>query len=122
RAKNISNVEMRIAGGPNFRHLTINGTGENLQDVKVRQAIAMAIDRTAVARALLGPLGINIQPLNNHILMSNQTGYRDNPGDVGKYDPAKAKQLLDAAGWTLEGNVRKKNGRTLEIRCVIPTA
>jgi peptide/nickel transport system substrate-binding protein len=122
RVKDIANVEMRVAGGPNFRHLTINGTGQNLQDVKVRQAIAMAIDRTAIARALLGPLGINVQPLNNHIFMSNQLGYRDNSGDVGKYDPAKAKDILDAAGWKLDGNVRKKDGRPLEITCVIPTA
>ena len=45
RAKDIAGIELRIAGGPNFRHLTINGTSADLQDVKVRQALAMAIDR-----------------------------------------------------------------------------
>ena len=45
RAKGISNVEVRAAGGPNFRLITINGTSANLQDVRVRQALAMAIDR-----------------------------------------------------------------------------
>ena len=59
RAKGIDGAEIRVAGGPNFRHLTINGTSPNLQDVRVRQALAMAIDRTAIARALLGPLGID---------------------------------------------------------------
>ena len=122
RASGIANAEIRVAGGPNFRHLTMNGSSQNLQDVKVRQALAMAIDRTAIARAMLGPLGVNVQPLNNHIFMANQTGYQDNSGDVGKYDPAKARRLLDEAGWALDGNVRKKNGRPLEIRCVIPTA
>ncbi len=93
-----------------------------LQDVKVRQALAMAIDRAAIARAMLGPLGIDPTTLGNHIFMRNQTGYQDNSGDVGKYDPARAAQLLDEAGWKLDGNVRRKDGRTLEINCVIPAA
>ncbi len=121
RAKNIANTELRVAGGPNFRHLTINGTSPHLQDVKVRQALAMAIDRNTIARALLGPLGINPQPLNNHIFMANQEGYQDNSGEVGKYNPDRARQLLDEAGWKLEGNVRRKDGKPLEITCIIPT-
>jgi peptide/nickel transport system substrate-binding protein len=120
RAKNIAGTEVRIAGGPNFRHLTINGTSPNLQDVKVRQALAMAIDRGAIARALLGPLGVEAKPLNNHIFMANQDGYQDNSGDVGKHNPERARQMLDEAGWKLEGNVRKKDGKLLEITCVIP--
>jgi peptide/nickel transport system substrate-binding protein len=122
RAKGIAGTDIRVAGGPNFRHITINGTGEILKDVKVRQALAMAIDRAAIARALLGPLGIEPTTLGNHIFMRNQTGYRDNSGDVGKYNPTRAAQLLDEAGWKLDGNVRKKDGRTLEINCVIPAA
>jgi peptide/nickel transport system substrate-binding protein len=122
RAKEIAGTDIRLAGGPNFRHLTINGTGPILRDVKVRRAVAMAIDRAAITRAMLGPLGIEPVPLNNHIFMQNQRGYRDNSGDTGKYDPARAAQLLDEAGWKLEGNVRRKDGRALEITCVIPTA
>ena len=45
------------------------------------------IDRAAIARAMLGPLGIDAATLGNHIFMRNQTGYQDNSGDVGKYDP-----------------------------------
>ena len=122
RARGIAGTEIRWAAGPNFRHITINGTGAILQDVKVRQALAMAIDRAAIARAMLGPLGIDSTTLGNHIFMRNQTGYQDNSGEVGKYNPARAAQLLDEAGWRLDGNVRKKDGRTLEINCVIPAA
>jgi peptide/nickel transport system substrate-binding protein len=120
RAKGIANAEVRVAGGPNFRHLTLNSTSPQLQDIRVRQALAMAINRPAVARALLGPLGIDVHALDNHIFMANQEGYLDNSGDVGKYDPAKAGRLLDEAGWKLEGAVRKKGGKPLEITCVIP--
>ncbi|MEV6347115.1 ABC transporter family substrate-binding protein [Actinoplanes sp. NPDC051851] len=121
RALSISTAEIRQASGPNFRHITINGTSSVLSDVKVRQAIAEAIDRTAIAKALLGPLGITPTALNNHIFMSNQVGYQDNSGDVGKYDLEKSKAGLDAAGWTLNGDVRQKDGKNLEINFVIPT-
>ena len=122
RAKAITNAEIRVAGGPNFRHITINGTSQNLQDVRVRKAIAMAINRTAIAKALLAPLDIEAKPLSNHIFMANQRGYRDTSGEIGIYDLEKAKRLLDEAGWKLEGNVRRKNGKPLEITLVIPTA
>ena len=120
RALTIDGVDKRVAGGPNFRHLTINGTGPVLADLRVRRALAMAIDRTALTRALLGPLGVSAEPMNNHIFVNNQQGYRDNSGDVGKYDPEKAARLLDEAGWTLNGNTRRKDGRELEVTLVIP--
>ncbi len=120
RALTIAGAEMRVAGGPNFRHLDFNSTSPVLTDERVRRALAMAIDRTAIARALLGPLGVPAEPLNNHIFMTNQQGYRDNSGDVGKYDPEQAARLLDEAGWKLDGTTRRKDGKALEITCVIP--
>jgi peptide/nickel transport system substrate-binding protein len=120
RAQEIEGVDLRFAGGPNFRHLTINGTGPNLQDVRVRQALAMAISRPAIARAMLAPLGIKASPLGNHVFMANQAGYKDNSADVGTYNLDKARQMLDEAGWRLDGNIRKKDGRPLEITAVIP--
>ena len=121
RAKEIEGTDIRMAAGPNFRHLTINGTSPNLQDVRVRQALSMAISRQAIARAMLAPLGIRATPLGNHIFMANQAGYRDNSGEIGAYNPERAKQLLDEAGWTMDGGVRKKDGRPLEVIAVIPS-
>jgi peptide/nickel transport system substrate-binding protein len=122
RARDIAGADIRMAGGPNFRHITINGTGAILQDVQVRRALAMAIDRTAIVRAMLGPLGIETATLGNHIFMRNQVGYQDNSGEIGTYDPTRAAQVLDEAGWTFDGNVRTKDGRPLEVNFVIPTA
>ena len=119
KVKAVPEAEIRIAGGPNFRHITINGQSPQLQDVNVRQALAMAIDRAAIAKAELGALPVNAVPLGNHLFMENQKGYQDNSGVVA-YNPAKAKQMLDAAGWTLQGNKRVKDGKTLSINLVIP--
>ena len=122
RAQSAPGVTIRRAGGPNFRHITINGTSAVLSDVKVRKALGLAVNRDTIARALLGPLGVAAKPLNNHIFMANQKGYRDNAGELATADVEKAKSLLDEAGWKLEGATRKKDGKELAIRFVIPTA
>lgn len=119
KVKGLSGLDIRIAGGPNFRHITINGQSPSFQDVHVRQAIAMAINRDAIAKAELGQLPITPAPLGNHLFMANQAGYQDNSSVVA-YNPEKSKQLLDAAGWKVESGKRVKDGKTLTINLVIP--
>ena len=119
KAKALPGIDIRVAGGPNFRHVTINGQSPVLQDAKVRQALAMGIDRSAIARAQLGPLPVNPTTLGNHIFMANQAGYQDNSAVVG-YNPEKARQMLDEAGWVVQGDKRIKGGKTLAINLVIP--
>lgn len=123
RVKTIQGVTVHKAGGPNFRHLTMNSKSAVLSDQNVRQALAQGIDRTRIAAALLGPLEVPAVPLNNHFFMTNQVGYQDNSGDVGKFNPDAAKQKLDAAGWTLPagGTYRQKDGKELDINFVIPS-
>jgi peptide/nickel transport system substrate-binding protein len=122
RVKQIQGVTVHTAGGPNWRHYTMNGQSANLKDIRVRHAVMLGIDRSTVARALLGPLDVPAVPLNNHIYMQNQIGYQDNTGEFGKYNPDKAKQLLDEAGWTLPAGktYRVKNGKELVLNFVIP--
>jgi peptide/nickel transport system substrate-binding protein len=123
RAKTLTGVTVHRAGGPNFRHITINGTGPILQDVNVRRALALAIDRKTIAKALIGPLGGNADELNNHIFMANQKGYKNNAGDLATVNEAKSKSLLETAGWKLNGSdtVRTKDGKQLVVRIVIPS-
>ncbi len=121
QAEQTPGIEIRKAAGPNFRHVTINGKTEVLQDVRVRKALALAINRETISRAMLTPLGFEAKPLNNHIFMTNQKGYRSNAGDLEKADPEAAKALLEEAGWKMgTGNVRMKDGKPLRIRFVIP--
>jgi peptide/nickel transport system substrate-binding protein len=112
---------VRVAGAPDFRHFTVNGTSPNLQDVKVRRAIAMAINRSAIGKADLTGLPWPVRTMDNHFLVNTQAGYKSNSGEVGRYNPDKAKQLLDQAGWKQSGAYRTKGGKTLELRFVIPT-
>jgi peptide/nickel transport system substrate-binding protein len=121
KAKAIPGVDIRVAGGPNFRHITFNSQSEILKDVHVRQALAMAIDRGAIAKAELGPLPVVPASLGNHIFMQNQAGYQDN-SEVVAYNPEKAKQMLDAAGWVVQNGKRMKDGKPLIVRLVIPAA
>jgi glutathione transport system substrate-binding protein len=115
------NLSIHKAAGPNFRHITINGTGEILKDVNVRKALAMAVNRDQIAKTLLGPLGVEAKPLQNHLFMGNQKGYKDNAGALSSPNLDEAKRLLDEAGWKVEGEFRKKNGKELAIRFVIPS-
>jgi peptide/nickel transport system substrate-binding protein len=121
RASSAKGGEVRIAGGPDFRHFTVNGAGAILKDASVRRAIAMAINREALARADLTGVPWPVRTMGNHFFVNTQLGYKDNSGAVGRYDPAKAKQVLDAAGWKQSGAYRTKGGRTLTLRFVIPS-
>jgi peptide/nickel transport system substrate-binding protein len=122
RAEGTDGIDIRRAGGPNFRHITLNGSSPLLSDVNVRQAIAKAIDRQAIADAMVGQLGGDSHKLDNHIFMRNQKGYQDNSGDLSKPDVDAANKQLDDAGWTRQGEgTRTKDGKDLSIRFVIPS-
>jgi glutathione transport system substrate-binding protein len=121
RALAIQDVTVRRAGASDFIQITINGTTEVLSDARVRWALAIGIDRGRIAQAMIAPLGVSPMPLGNHIFLANQKGYQDNSGDVGRYNPQRAKTLLDEAGWKLTNSVRAKDGKDLTVRFVIPS-
>ncbi|MFF1904726.1 ABC transporter family substrate-binding protein [Kitasatospora sp. NPDC058218] len=111
---------VRRAGGPDFRQFTLNSRSPVLTDPAVRQALFQAINRDAITRADLSGLDWPTVTLNNHLLVANQNAYRDNSLGLSRYDPADAVRKLDAAGWKLDGDVRQKDGRELNLRMVIP--
>jgi peptide/nickel transport system substrate-binding protein len=122
RAQNTPGVTVQKALAPNYRHITFNGRpGSILADQQLRIAIQKGINRKAITQALIGRIVPGATPLGNHIDVQGEPGYQDDSQVVG-YDPAEASRLLDALGWTRQGDdTRRKNGRELVIRDVIPT-
>lgn len=114
-------VVMR-AGGPQYRQLTVNAAGPDLGDRSVRQAIAEALNRQAIAQSDLAGLEVPEKVLDSHFFTPTQLGYADNAGSVGAYDPAAAQQLLTQAGWTqATGSAyRTKDGKELDLSLLIP--
>jgi peptide/nickel transport system substrate-binding protein len=123
RAEGISGIALRHSSAPTFNHMTINGQSPVMSDLNVRKALAQSIDRDAIAKTLLGPLGVKPTPLNNHLYMTNQAGYEDNSKDL-PFDTDAAGKLLDAAGWKLAGGgTRMKDGKELVLRLpLVPTS
>ncbi|MFI0409769.1 ABC transporter family substrate-binding protein [Actinomadura sp. 3N508] len=123
RVQSVPGAAVRRAGGPDWRHFTLNAKGPALSDVRVRRAVMLGIDRRIIASADLSGLGVPVQTLGNHFYVNTQDGYQDNSGDLGRYDPARARELLNEAGWTLpsHGKYRTKAGRTLSLRFVVPS-
>ncbi len=82
-----------------------------LKDVRVRQAIALAFDRFSICKDLL--LGLT-KPA---VTQWTGTPWQDPTLEPWPYDPERAKQLLDEAGWkdTNGDGVRDKDGVELVL-------
>ena len=79
--------------GANIVYLGFNAQGAPLDNARLRQSIAYAIDRESIIRDLL----LGQAKVANSILPEESWAYT--PGQVYSYDPEKAKKLLDEAGF-----------------------
>src|SRR6266542_2156530 len=87
------NLNVLQFAGSNVNLLTFNTTSPPLENVKVRQAIAYAINRESMIRDLVlgqGQIAHSILP---------EASWAYTPGQIYHYDPAMAKNLLDQAGF-----------------------
>ena len=87
------NLQVKTFNGSNVFLLTINTSAPPLDNAKVRQAIAYAIDRETMIKTLLQGLG----KAAHSILPEESWAY--STGQTYSYDPAHAKKLLDEAGF-----------------------
>ncbi|GAA1137187.1 hypothetical protein GCM10009577_71410 [Streptomyces javensis] len=114
RTRALSRFTLRKALDPGYTQLALNGTKGPLADERVRRAVARAIDRKALAKLVLKPMGLPSEPLGNHLLMAGQPGYKDHSGALGDPDTNAAQSLLADAGWRAGGTGRQKalDGKT----------
>jgi peptide/nickel transport system substrate-binding protein len=91
--KNDPRFQVLVGGTEGKTILGINNKRKPLDDLKVRQAIAYAVNRKAVIDGAMDGLGA---PIGSH-LTPNDPGYVDLTG-MYPHDPEKAKALLKEAG------------------------
>ncbi|WP_228981831.1 ABC transporter family substrate-binding protein [Streptomyces sp. DH12] len=88
---------------PAYTQLALNGASGPLADERVRRAIARAVDRQELAKAVLAPLGLPADPVGSHLALAGQDAYADSSGALGSQDTEEALALLADAGWTKAG-------------------
>lgn len=87
-------------------------------DIRVRRALAMAVDRQRMVRSVLDSLGMVSLAPAPRALIPDTTGLRQIP-----YDLAAARALLDSAGWidTNGDGIREHEGQALAFEVLFPS-
>jgi peptide/nickel transport system substrate-binding protein len=89
-------------------------TRENVSDVRVRQALSLAVQRKPIADQIY--FG-NAEPASTYVHPKTPDFNPDTPTYLGKYDPAESARLLDEAGWKMgPDNFRYKDGKKLTLQ------
>ena len=101
--------------GNGYEHITLNEKHfPAFADVRVRQALAHAIDRELLVRTVLDSLVTTV----NGAVQPLSWAYEPNVRKYD-YDPATARKLLDDAGWKLGADsVRSKDGKPLAFTII----
>jgi peptide/nickel transport system substrate-binding protein len=83
-----------------------------LTDKAVRQAMSLACDRLTMSEQFYEGPDAGEPPATNIV-----TGIAalESPNNTWEYNLETAKQILDEAGWVMDGDVRKKDGVELSI-------
>ena len=87
-------LEISKTPGTTYRYLSFNFRNPRLRDIRVRRAIAYAIDRNTIVSTVLRGTG----RIATGMLSPESWAYDGNVTDY-PYDPEKARQLLDQAGY-----------------------
>ncbi|CAM4153036.1 dipeptide ABC transporter periplasmic-binding protein DppA [Serratia silvae] len=93
RMKQDKTINLMEQPGLNVGYLSFNTEKKPLDNVKVRQALTMAVNKQAIVDAVYQGAG---QPAKN-LIPPTMWGYNDEVKDYA-YDPVKAKELLKEAG------------------------
>ncbi|MDQ0948935.1 oligopeptide transport system substrate-binding protein [Streptomyces phaeochromogenes] len=96
---------------PSLEFMGLPLQGRKFDDVRLRRALSMAIDRSAVNKAIYGGLYTPATSLTP----SSEVGAETGICDACEYDPAAAKKLLkEAGGWSGELTITYPGGLGLD--------
>ena len=101
------------AAGPDGQMSWYQNPHPILSDPAVRQAMALGIDRQLIVDRFYDPRG-------ERTTANFLTGIPavESPNTTWAHDPEQAGQILDAAGWTKNGDTREKDGVRLQLNLV----
>ena len=91
--------DIRRAAGLEWSHVTMNAAGGPLADQKLRRAVALALDRQAIADAVARDVGALGVVQDSMIYVPGQRGYTPTGAKAIAHDPAKTRELLADAGY-----------------------
>ena len=83
----------------NYEALWFNTAKPPLDDSKVRQALAYAIDRDAIVNALFGPVQPDIEPIQAFMTPANKQWYTRARSRSTSSDLDKVDELMTGDGW-----------------------
>jgi len=119
QVQNMSGIDIRKGISLHNDLFTLNSRSPVLADPQVRKAVFEGIDRKQIAAITFQGLNFTEILPGSLTLLSFQDGYRDNFSQAISFDVDKAKQDLEAAGWTAgPDGMRSKGGQQLEFSYV----
>jgi peptide/nickel transport system substrate-binding protein len=113
--RDVPALRLNTVVGNGYEHVTLNQKRfPAFADVRVRQALAHAVDRDLLVRTILDG---QVQVVNGPV-QPLSPAYEPNVR-VHAYDPTKANALLDTAGWTRGADgTRAKGGQRLSFTLI----
>ena len=112
RVEGTDGVGMVSSLQPRTLYLKVNGEHEALGDVRVRRALSLALDREAIAHAVLRERDLAATQL----FPPSLAAWHDPDLEPLTHDPERARELLLRAGFTeASGGTLSRDGRPLRI-------
>lgn len=122
QAEKRSDALIQKSGGLTWTHLTMNGTKAPLNDVHVRRAVAMAIDRKTMATVIQKELGVKPTVQGSVIYVPGQAGYKDSAEEELPFDLKKSASELKEAGYEKGSDgMYEKDGKPLSLTITVPS-
>jgi peptide/nickel transport system substrate-binding protein len=116
-ARSLRGVRVVLTPEVGMGTILLNTARGPTADVRVRRAIAAAIDAPLIASKASRGAFLS-RDAHRVLLALPATG----PAQVPPYDPARARALLDAAGWRIgPGGIRMRDGRRLVLPLITST-
>lgn len=94
--------------------IMVNVATAPTDDLAVRQALQYAVSQEQIVQALYEGV---YEPAHN-VFLPLTPGYDPSLDTMYSYDPDRASQILDEAGWVMNGDVREKDGQQLKLNFV----